>query len=125
MPLQIKVDEDLPEDVARLFSEAGYIAHTVRQQGWGGIDDEDLWERVQDEGRWLITADRGFGDVRRYVPGTHVGIVLLRAMIESRRRYIELTQVALRSVRLEDVSGCLVVVTPRGIRIRRPTEETP
>ena len=123
MPPQIKVDEDLPEDVARLFSEVGYIAHTVHQQGWGGCDDAHLWERVQDEGRWLITADKGFGDVRTYVPGTYVRIILLRAMIESRRRYIELAEVTLRSVRLEDMLGCLVVVTPRGIRVRCPTEE--
>jgi predicted nuclease of predicted toxin-antitoxin system len=123
MPPEIKVDEDLPEDVARLCVAAGYIAHTVRQQGWGGSKDADLWERVQDEGRWLLTADKGFGDVRTYVPGTYIGIILLRAVIESRRRYIELAEVTLRSVRLEDMAGCLVVVTPRGIRVRRPTEE--
>ena len=125
MAIQIKVDEDLPADVARIFSEAGYIADTVVRQGWGGSEDEDLWQRVQDEGRWLVTADKGFGDVRTYIPGTYVGIVLLRAVIESRRRYIELAQELVRSIRLEEVSGCLVVVTPRGIRIRRPTEETP
>lgn len=124
MSPQIKVDEDLPENIAHIFSEAGYIADTVRQQGWGGSEDEDLWQRVQAERRWLVTADKGFGDIRTYVPGTYVGIVLLRAMIESRRRCIELAQALVRSVRLEEVSGCLVVVTPRGIRIRRPTEES-
>ncbi len=124
MSPQIKVDEDLPEDIARIFSAVGYIADTVRQQGWGGSEDEDLWERVQAERRWLVTAGKGFGDVRTYLPGTYVGIVLLRAVIESRRRYIELAQALVRSVRLEEVAGCLVVVTPRGIRIRRPAEET-
>ncbi len=124
MSLQLKIDEDLPEEVARIFSDAGYIAHTVRQQGWGGYEDEDLWERVQAEKRWLVTADKGFGDVRTYIPGTYVGIVLLRAVIESRRRYIALAQALVPSVRLEEVSGCLVVVTPRGIRIRRPAERT-
>jgi predicted nuclease of predicted toxin-antitoxin system len=124
MSPQIKVDEDLPEDIARIFSAVGYIADTVRQQGWGGSEDEDLWERVQAERRWLVTADKGFGDVRTYLPRTYVGIVLLRAVIESRRRYIELAQALVRSVRLEEVAGCLVVVTPRGIRIRRPAEET-
>lgn len=121
---QIKVDEDLPEDVARIFSEAGYIADTVLQQGWGGSEDEDLWKRMQAGSRWLVTADKGFGDIRTYVPGTYVGIVLLRAFIESRRRYIELAQELVRSVRLAEVSGCLVVVTLRGIRIRRPAEES-
>jgi hypothetical protein len=48
-----------------------------------------------------------------------VGVILLRAAIESRRRYLELAEATARSVRLEDLAGCLVVVTPRGIRIRR------
>ena len=39
--------------------------------------------------------------------------------VESRRRYLELTEATMRSVRLEDLTGCLVVVTPRRIRIRR------
>jgi len=125
MLTRIKVDEDLPEGIARIFSEAGSIADTIRQQGWGGSEDEDLWQRVQAERRWLVTADKGFGDIRTYVPGTYVGVVLLRAALESRRRYIELAQALVRSVRLEEVSGCLVVVTLRGIRIRRPSEETP
>src|SRR2546425_6894609 len=66
------------------------------------------------EGRGLVTADKGFGDVRTYVPGTYVGVILLRAAVESRRRYLELAEATVRSVRLEDLAGCLVVVTPRG-----------
>src|SRR5262249_43813392 len=119
MPPQVKVDEDLPEAVARLFTEAGYAAQTVRDQGWSGLQDDTLWKRIQAEQRWLVTADKGFGDVRTYIPGTYAGVILMRAVIESRRRYIELAQATVRSVRLEDVAGCLVVVTPRGIRIRR------
>lgn len=86
--------------------------------------DEDLWEHVQAESRWLVTADQGFCHVHTYILRTYVGIVLLRAFIESRRRYIELAQELVRSVRLAEISGCLVVVTPRGIRIRRPSEES-
>jgi predicted nuclease of predicted toxin-antitoxin system len=114
MPPQVKAHEDPPEAVARLFTAAGYPAETVRDQGWSGLQDDALWERVQAAQRWLVTADKGFGDVRMYVPGTYVGIILMRATIESRRRYVELAQATVRSARLEDVAGCLVVVTPRG-----------
>lgn len=72
MPLRVKVDEDLPEDVAAVFAEAGYAVATV----------------------------------------------LIRADNESRRSYLDLAGVALHSFRLEDFLGCLIVVTPRGIRIR-------
>ena len=64
MPPQVKVDEDLPAEVAELCAAAGYPATTVRAQGWSGLQDAPLWARIQAEGRWLVTADKGFGDVR-------------------------------------------------------------
>ena len=118
MPPRVKIDEDLPKDVATVFAAAGYETATVYSQGWGGLLDEELWPRVQTEGRWLVTADKAFGDIRTFVPGTHAGVVLFRADDESRRRYLELASAAVRSLRLEDFPGCLLVVTPRGIRIR-------
>lgn len=118
MPLRVKVDEDLSEEVAAVFAAAGHVSDTVRTQGWGGLLDDELWVRVQAEGRWLITADKEFGDVRKYRPGRHAGVVLIRADNESRRRYLELAGTVVRSLRLEDIPGCLVVVTPRGIRLR-------
>jgi predicted nuclease of predicted toxin-antitoxin system len=114
----VKVDEDLPKDVAAIFAAAGYATATVYGQGWSGFLDEALWPRVQAEGCWLLTADKAFGDIRTFVPGTHAGIILFRADDESRQRYLELAQATVRSLRLEDFPGCLIVVTPRGIRIR-------
>ncbi len=118
MPLPVKVDEDLPEDVAAIFAAAGYAAATVRSQGWGGLLDEELWPKVQAEGHWLVTADKAFGNIRLYVPGTYISVVLLQADEESRRNYLELASATVRSLRLEEFPGCLIVATSRGIRIR-------
>jgi predicted nuclease of predicted toxin-antitoxin system len=54
---RIKVDEDLPRQIADLLVARGHDAATVVGQGWQGFSDEDLWPRIQDEQRWLITAD--------------------------------------------------------------------
>jgi predicted nuclease of predicted toxin-antitoxin system len=78
MPLKIKADEDLPGSVAVRLREAGYLAETVVEEGMGGTNDPALWRVVQAEGRFLITADKGFADVRKYPPGTHQGVLLLR-----------------------------------------------
>jgi len=50
----------------------------VFDQSLSGIVDAELWVHVKREGRFLITLDLGFSDVRRYAPGTHPGILLLR-----------------------------------------------
>ena len=44
----------------------------------GGAKDVVLWQAAQSEQRFLITADKGFGDIRVYPPGTHAGVLLLR-----------------------------------------------
>ena len=120
MPVSIKVNEDLPPAIAQVFGQAGHDTSTVLEQGWSGCSDEVLLARVRAEGRWLVTADRGFADMRQYAPGSYAGIILLQAVVESRRRYLALADAAARTLELERLGGCLVVVTPGRVRIRRP-----
>jgi predicted nuclease of predicted toxin-antitoxin system len=65
MAVRIKVDEDLPPAVTRIFRQAGHDASTVVEQGWGGCTDHVLLARLRGDGRWLVTAGRGFADVRQ------------------------------------------------------------
>jgi predicted nuclease of predicted toxin-antitoxin system len=119
MNVRIKVDEDLPRQIADLLISRGHDAATVVGQGWQGVSDDVLWPRVQNERRWLITADKGFANLRRHPPGRHAGVILLRAQEESRRTYMELAALALERLKLDEIPGALVVVTHRGVRIRR------
>jgi len=116
---QVKIDEDLPRQVVDLVASRGYDATTVVGQGWQGMSDDELWPRVQHEGRWLITADKGFADLRLHPAGSHAGVILLRATEESRRAYLELAAIALDRIKLDELAGAVVVVTYRAVRIRR------
>jgi hypothetical protein len=102
-----------------LLNRRGCDALTVRNQGWQGIADDELWGRVQDEQRWLVTADKEFADLRRYPPGRHAGLILLRSSEESRADYLELAGIVLDRLKLDEVGGAVVVATRRGIRVRR------
>jgi hypothetical protein len=123
MPVSVKVDEDLPPAVARIFGQAGHDALTVLEEGWSGCPDGVLLARVGAEGRWLVTADRGFADIRQYAPGSHAGIIVFQPVVESRQRYPTLADAAMRTLELERLAGCLVVVTPGRVRIRRPSAQ--
>jgi predicted nuclease of predicted toxin-antitoxin system len=76
---RLKVDENLPTEIAELLRAHGHNAATVLDQGWSGMADDDLWQHVQAEGRWLVTADKDFADLRLYPAGTHAGVILLRS----------------------------------------------
>jgi hypothetical protein len=86
-----KLDEDLPADLAETLKAHEIDTVTVHEQGWAGTADELLFARIQPEGGWLFTADKGFSDIRRYPPGSHRGIVFFRAERESRAAYLRLT----------------------------------
>jgi predicted nuclease of predicted toxin-antitoxin system len=119
MALAVKVDEDLPRASVQLLSEHGYEAVGVIDQQMGGWKDPDLWKAVQAENRFLVTADKGFADLRIYPPGKHAGILLLRPDEDGIRPIIELLSKVLASCQLDDLVGSVTVVTPRGIRTRK------
>jgi predicted nuclease of predicted toxin-antitoxin system len=119
MPLKVMVDEDLPRQAVQLLREHGYDAASVVEQGMGGWKDPQLWIAIQKDERYLVTADKGFGDIRAYPPGTHRGILLLRPDEDGIRPVIELLRKVLDSYNLEDLVGATTVATPRGIRLRK------
>ena len=119
--MQIKVDEDLPKIVVTLFREKGYQAASVVEQDMAGWKDAELWQVVQAEKRFLITADKGFADIRTFPPGTHSGVLLLRPDQDGIRPMIELVEKVLRNYEIDALIETTTVVTPRGVRVRRRT----
>jgi predicted nuclease of predicted toxin-antitoxin system len=117
--VRVKVDKDLPKAATQLLRERGFDALSVIEQGMGGSKDIALWSAVQSEQRFLVTADKGFGDIRSFPPGTHAGILVLRPDEPGVRPLVELLTDVLKGYDLEDLSGTLAVASPRGIRIRR------
>ncbi len=119
MSLKVMVDEDLPRQAVQLLREHGYDAASVIEQGMGGWKDPQLWIAIQKDERFLVTADKGFGDIRVYPPGEHFGVLLLRPDEDGIRPVLELLQQVLESYKLEYLVGATTVATPRGIRLRR------
>lgn len=62
--MQIKVAEDLPRQVVTLLREKGFQVASVVDQAMSGWKDAELCRRILVENRFLITADKGFADIR-------------------------------------------------------------
>lgn len=117
--LRIKVDEDLPPVIADLLRERGYEASTVVEQHMGGWKDAQLWIAIQAEGKFLVTADKGFANIQTHPPGTHAGVLLLRPDEDGIRPMLTLLHDVLATFEIETLVGTIAVATPRGIRLRR------
>jgi hypothetical protein len=68
--MKIKLDENLPHQLAALLADLGHQVHTVFEERLVGRDDMDIGEAAQRESRFLITQDLDFSDARRFAPGS-------------------------------------------------------
>lgn len=122
--MNIKLDENMPAGLAPILADFGHNVETVVQEGMEGWPDHDIWERTQKEARFLITQDLDFSDVRRFAPGTHQGILLVRLRDPGRIALTEIVRELFRNKDISDWSGCFIVLTERKLRIRRPIKAT-
>ena len=119
--MKIKLDENLPEALLAELAALHHDADNVREEGLAGRDDPAVWAAAQAAGRFLITQDLDFSDVRQFRPGTHHGLLLVRLPEAGR---LTLTRRIVEVFRTEDVgswAGCFAVLSGHKLRVLRPT----
>ena len=119
--MKIKLDENLPSVVASRLAAMGDDTRTVIEEGIAGESDPVVWEAAQREERFLITQDMHFSDSRRFSPGTHEGILLVRLHAPSRRALLARVEDLFTEQDVASWARCFVVATERKVRVLRAT----
>jgi len=122
--VKIKLDENLPERLVRALTALGYDIDTVWVERLNGQADPDVWKATQAAQRFFITQDLDFSDIRRYTPGTHAGVLVVRLAHPGRNALFERVSGVFETENVEGWAGCLEVVTDRKVRVRRPAGPT-
>lgn len=115
----IKLDENLPSLLVDALAALGHHIDTVPNEGLTGRADNEVWDAAQATGRFLITQDLDFSDMRRYQPGTHPGILLVRLRNPGRNALFLKVVSLFENESVDTWAGCFVVATERKLRIRR------
>jgi predicted nuclease of predicted toxin-antitoxin system len=118
--MRVKLDENLPLQIAPRLQALGNDVHTTQAEGLLGCNDSDLWAAAQRESCILITQDLDFSDARRFTTGTHHGIVLIRLRSPSRIKLLERIEEIFQHEDVSTWAGCFIVVTEQKVRVRRP-----
>ena len=118
--MRIKLDENLPETLVRELAAFGREVDNVRLEGLAGKPDPDVWQAAQTAGRFLITQDLDFSDVRKFAPGTHHGLLLVRLRVPGRLALAGRITEAFRGENVESWRRGFVVLTDRKLRVQRP-----
>ena len=120
--MRLKLDENLPTGLAAALAGRDHDADTVIDEGVAGQSDPVIVAAATDVHRMLLTLDRGIGDLRRYPPGSHAGVVVLRPASQDPASVLDLVDRLLDTHDLDDLAGCVVIVERRRVRIRRPEQ---
>jgi predicted nuclease of predicted toxin-antitoxin system len=118
--MMLKLDECLPVECANLLTARGHGVETVPQEGLQGEPDESIWSAAQKEQRFLVTTDLDFSDIRRYTPGQHCGVLLIRLHDEGKRTLLSYLEWLINEHDVERWKGCLVIATDHKVRVKRP-----
>jgi predicted nuclease of predicted toxin-antitoxin system len=118
--MKLKLDENLPESLLLALAELGHDVDNVRLEALAGRSDPDIWAAVQQAGRFLITQDLDFSDLRKFAPGTHQGLMVVRLRFPGRLALAARIAKAFQTEAAETWSGCFVLMTDSKVRVHRP-----
>ncbi len=116
--MKIKVDENLPIDVARILADAGHDALTVHDQSMRGSKDLSLISRCKEEDRALITLDIGFADIRNYDHSQYPGIIVFRLQWQDKDHILSVISRLMGLLETDELHGKLWIVDESRVRIR-------
>jgi len=117
--VKIKIDENLPLSLAEELKSLGHDVHTVFDERLNGRPDTELWDACYAECRFLVTQDLDFSDSRKFRPGTHAGILIVRLSDDSRDSLLHGVLSAFQSHDVSQWVGALVTLTDVKIRVKR------
>jgi predicted nuclease of predicted toxin-antitoxin system len=118
--MRIKLDENLPVELVAMISSQRHDVDTVPAENLVSASDDVIWRAAQSANRVLITQDLDFSDVRRFEPGQHHGLILVRLHNPSRKRLIARLAAVVVSENIDEWASCFVVITDSKTRVRRP-----
>ena len=118
--MKIKLDENIPSELKQILSSMGQDVEKVMDEELVGRSDSQIWDSAQREGRFLITQDLDFSDIRIFKPGQHYGILLVRLRSPGRLALIERIKELFEKEESESWRKGFIVVTDRKLRMRLP-----
>jgi predicted nuclease of predicted toxin-antitoxin system len=117
--MKIKLDENIPYSLIPTLSELGHDVDSVLLEGLKSEPDDVVWRATTGSGRFFITQDLDFSDIRKYRPGTHPGVLVVRLRHPGRVALAERIAEVFRKEDTSTFSGSFVVLTERKLRVRR------
>ena len=117
--MRLKLDENISRHLKPTLISLGHDVDTVEDEHLLGESDEQVARAANQNARMLFTLDVGFAYIRKHPPGAHPGIVLFRPPEPGALGTSNFIEAHVRLIDLRQLHGCIAVVEPGRVRIRR------
>ena len=119
--MRFLLDEGLPWRLARHLQDRGHDVTAIGHEYPYALADRDILAIATAERRIILTNDKDFGDLVFRDRLAHEGVILFRLGYVPLEKRIELLERVLTDH--TDNLHALIVVSQRGIRVRRSRDE--
>jgi predicted nuclease of predicted toxin-antitoxin system len=99
----------------------GWKVVTVREVGLRGAKDPEVLSKARKMGAVLLTRDSDFGDIRRFPPADHCGVIVLKMTSRTSDEVHAVLRKMLKEVKEGEFAGTLFIVDRNKWRRRRKT----
>lgn len=82
----------------------------------------NVWNAAQAANRFLITQDLDFSDIRKFMPGTHCGLLLIRLRAPGQTALSRRIESLFRAEAVDTWKRAVIIVTDHKLPIRRPAQ---
>lgn len=118
--MKIKLDENVTTGIAPALKKLGHDVQTTIEEGLTGKPDDEIWSAAQLEERFFVTQDMDFSDARKFAPGEHQGILLLRPHSPNQAALVSRIAELFENEDVATWKSCFVVATDHKVRVLRP-----
>ncbi len=121
--MRFLADENLHEPVILYLREKGYEVFSVRESGFSGMTDDQVYEKACQGNYCIISMDKDFSRLFRFPPQNCAGIIVLRIYRRPVKQTMMLFAEAFERLAEQDIYRNLVVISPERVRIKRLGEQ--
>jgi predicted nuclease of predicted toxin-antitoxin system len=111
------IDENIPRAVKEWLIERGYDLTSVAQVHLKGSKDQTIGDYAVNNGLTVLTLDNHFVGVYRSFKKNGITVIIIKAKPATPSNIIEILDSAQRKLNLKEITGKLVIISKRKVRI--------
>ena len=118
------VDENVYEPIIQYLRSEGHEVIDIRETELSGASDNEIFKKAVEDKLSILTMDKDFARMLRFPPNQCDGIIVIKLYKMSVNETTEVFKRNFESLKYDEISGKLLIITKDGTRVRTPKKSS-